>query len=413
LINEAAKMSESIRITFSATDQTGQAVVNNAQALYQTLDRLQFTTNNLFNTGLQGGFLDELDARCRAIYNQLHFICDETNETGSDLLTVAEWFRQLDAECAAMFSTFSGISGIFPGVLVPLTDQSGSLADRFLVWAGQAYYSRVQGEATDVQKFYDRYGNYNDIIAGLVWLTQNRNIDKFALKDVDELSDWLFNKGAGQLASMTTTDAGFQQVLQLVRSPHFAVTKKFTSGALTGVLDYAFGGEYTTTEFATQTISGGLQGLMDLTPVGRGIKFVDAVAQFGGGILSEQIENNASWFAMGDAAQTAEIKQTADRFQDALEGASLDNRMDGIVRSAITGISEGRLDKALIGVRDELVTGLIGVGGVIVEGTGLAGHVVEGVGSQIAANTQIDETLNAVAQGAGESVNDVLDFFGI
>jgi surface antigen len=94
-------MNDTIRITFSAADQTGQAVINHAQTLYESLDRLQSTTNNLLNTSLQGGFLDELDARCSAIYNQLHFVCDETNETGNDLLTTAEWFRQLDAQIAA------------------------------------------------------------------------------------------------------------------------------------------------------------------------------------------------------------------------------------------------------------------------------------------------------------------------
>jgi hypothetical protein len=98
-------MNDVFRMQFSDAEQTAQGLLQDAQALYDMLGRTQGSMNRLYSSGLQGSFLDEIQARASRIESALRYLGDETNEAGSDLQTVVTLARQLDAESATKFTT--------------------------------------------------------------------------------------------------------------------------------------------------------------------------------------------------------------------------------------------------------------------------------------------------------------------
>jgi hypothetical protein len=131
-------MNDVFRMQFSDAEQTAQGLLQEAQALYDMLGRTQGSMNRLYSSGLQGSFLDEIQARAHNIESMLRHLGDEANEAGTDLQTVVALARQLDGECALGFNLPPGLSlggahnpnnpyimpypiGMSPkGVLVPL-----------------------------------------------------------------------------------------------------------------------------------------------------------------------------------------------------------------------------------------------------------------------------------------------------
>lgn len=388
-------MSEQFYLNFSSGEQTSRLLVQDAQHLYETLQRLQNATNYLLGSGLRGSFLDELDNRWTYIQRTLQTISDETLEAGQDLATVVQKAREIDQQSAMLFRTRGPIE--IHGGLYGSYNQND-----FYNWVNDAYGNRVEGEDGFASSIVSNLGHYNTVVgylsrSGMLTKGMRELFDLAAIPDGGALAEWLGKKGIGQLASMTTTQEGFDRVLDFAGSKAFSGMVNVGGGMLGGLIDYAAGGEYSSSELATQLISGGIQGAIGMTPIGRGLQLGDAVLQLGGGAASQLIEDNAMWLASGDAARAQDIVDTADRFQDALQAVSLDNRIDGIVNSVVTG----QFDQ----IDDEIMTGIVGMGGVVVEGADLAGHAIQGVLD----HTQIDEQ---IGEGISNFANGVSDFFG-
>ena len=219
-----------------------------------------------------------------------------------------------------------------------------------------------------------------------------------------EILDTLIEYGGiklmGQLASMTTTQEGFESVLNFIESGKFATGVTLFKGVGGGLLDFAMGGEYTGDELLVQTTSGVVQAFLLPPQVG----LVNSGVQIIGNLMAEGAITFAPELANGDPILAQQIEGTAGRLQDALDAADVDARIDGVVES----VFEGDLN----GVVNEGATFLWGVGGTIVEGGTLIGEVGTGIANRIADNTQIDETIGDAVDWAGDRANDVANFFG-
>jgi uncharacterized protein YukE len=172
-------------------------------------------------------------------------------------------------------------------------------------------------------------------------------------------------------------------------------------GPFGGVIDFALGGEYTLEEGATQILSGGIQYGIASTGVGAAILVADAGIQILGEGYSYLVKENATWLANGDPTRTSHILETANKFDQGLKAISLDNRIDGLVNSAIT------LDgtKAV----HEVGTLLLGTGQVLVEGTKMTYYTVDGITNKVLDSTTIDETLVEGIENAKRDVGKLLD----
>lgn len=100
-------MTDQIYMQFSATEQTGQAFIQNGEALFEVVQRLQNAMNSLYASGLQGAFLDELQARSEQLLSTLRYFCDESDEAGQELLMAVRLLREVDAACALRFDNYS------------------------------------------------------------------------------------------------------------------------------------------------------------------------------------------------------------------------------------------------------------------------------------------------------------------
>jgi len=94
---------DNVRIIFSQAEQTAQQLTQEAGVLYDGLDYLRRTLNSLLNAGFEAGFRAEIETRAAWIDQQLRTVADEVNESGHDLQTGAEKFREVDRECALIF----------------------------------------------------------------------------------------------------------------------------------------------------------------------------------------------------------------------------------------------------------------------------------------------------------------------
>jgi hypothetical protein len=103
-------MSDEFLIYFSTAEQTAQGLIQDAELLYDTLAQMQRAAGMLLSGGLQGAFLDEIQARCQYIENSLRNLGDETDEAGRDLQTVVQRARDLDSQCAVSFNLPPGFS---------------------------------------------------------------------------------------------------------------------------------------------------------------------------------------------------------------------------------------------------------------------------------------------------------------
>jgi hypothetical protein len=101
-------MSDHFYIQFSDTEQTAQTLLQDGQALYDTLHRVQNVANRLYASGLQGSFLDDVQAHIVRMQDNLRYLASEGEEAGRDLHTVVEQARQLDADCARLFESIDG-----------------------------------------------------------------------------------------------------------------------------------------------------------------------------------------------------------------------------------------------------------------------------------------------------------------
>jgi WXG100 family type VII secretion target len=221
----------------------------------------------------------------------------------------------------------------------------------------------------------------------------------------DELVEYGAVKGAGEWAARQTTQEGFQRVLDTVGGSGFTRGVDIGKGFAGGVLDFAYGGDYSVREFGVQTASGVLQAVA-FPP---GVQIADAGFQIMGNVIAEGVEQNAMWLANGDPARAASIAETANRFQSAVGAVSIDARFDGMVDSAFRG--------DLGGVANELGTFAVGTGGVLVEGTQMIGQVGFGVAEQtfdfVADNApQVMEGIGNTVSDVGDAISDMGDVVG-
>ncbi|MCE7949204.1 MAG: WXG100 family type VII secretion target [Chloroflexi bacterium CFX4] len=158
-------------------------------------------------------------------------------------------------------------------------------------------------------------------------------------------------------------------------------------GFLSGAVDLAFayinGTPINGNAVFDQLTSGGIQGLIGLHPIGRGVLLADAGIQIVGQAAAQGAANNADWLSNNNLARAENIRQTAGRFGTALDNLSIDNRIDGIVGAVRSGVQNGDFLGAVGGVGTELGRFLVGgVGGTVVEGGILAWHTGAGLASR-------------------------------
>lgn len=178
-------------------------------------------------------------------------------------------------------------------------------------------------------------------------------------------------------------------------------------GVLSGVVDLGFaylnGTPINGNAVFDQLVSGGIQGVIGLHPIGRGVLLADAGIQIVGQAAAQGAANNADWLSHGNLARAESIRQTAGRFSTALDNLSIDNRIDGIVGAVRGGFQSGDVLGAAGNVGKELGRFLVGgVGGTIVEGGTLAWHTGAGLASR---------GIDAVGNFASGAANKVGGFF--
>ncbi len=174
-------------------------------------------------------------------------------------------------------------------------------------------------------------------------------------------------------------------------------------GFLSGAVDLAFayinGTPINGNAVFDQLTSGGIQGLIGLHPVGRGILLADAGIQIVGQAAAQGAANNADWLSNNNLARAESIRQTAGRFGTALDNLSIDNRIDGIVGAVRGGFQNGDFLGAVGGVGTELGRFVVGgVGGTLVEGGTLAWHTGAGLASRAG------DAIGGLASGAANAV---------
>jgi hypothetical protein len=154
-----------------------------------------------------------------------------------------------------------------------------------------------------------------------------------------------------------------------------------------------------------QLVSGGIQGLIGLHPVGRAVLLADAGIQIVGQSAAQFAANNADWLAYGDLARAESIRQTAQRFSTALDNLSLDNRIDGIVGAIRSGVQNRDFLGAVGGVAAELSRFVVGgVGGTVAEGATLALQAGSGLVQRAG------DVIGNLASGAGNVVRNLFSF---
>jgi len=180
-------------------------------------------------------------------------------------------------------------------------------------------------------------------------------------------------------------------------------------GVLGGAVDLAFafinGTPIDGNMVFDQLVSGGIQGLIGLHPVGRAVLLADAGIQIVGQSAAQFAANNADWLAYGDLARAESIRQTAQRFSTALDNLSLDNRIDGIVGAIRSGVQNRDFLGAVGGVAAELSRFVVGgVGGTVAEGATLALQAGSGLVQRAG------DVIGNLASGAGNVVRNLFSF---
>ncbi len=174
-------------------------------------------------------------------------------------------------------------------------------------------------------------------------------------------------------------------------------------GFLSGAVDLAFayinGTPINGSAVFDQLTSGGIQGLIGLHPIGRGVLLADAGIQIAGQAIAQGAASGADWLSNNNLARAESIRQTAGRFSTALDNLSLDNRIDGIVGAVRGGFQSGDVLGAAGNVGKELGRFLVGgVGGTLVEGGTLAWHTGAGLVSRAG------DALGGLASSAADKV---------
>lgn len=178
------------------------------------------------------------------------------------------------------------------------------------------------------------------------------------------------------------------------------VLGKIGGAAGGGMIDFALGGKYTGKEFGVQMVSAGLQ-----IPLSK-VKLVEAGIQIAGNASAELVERNARWISNNDQFLEGFIKNRAQGFERALGNLSIDGTVDGVVRSfADDGLSWKAVGNSAGHLGNWLVNG---VGGTVVEGTGMIGGTLYGLGDR--AVDGISEAADTVSEAAGDVV-DALKFW--
>lgn len=180
-------------------------------------------------------------------------------------------------------------------------------------------------------------------------------------------------------------------------------------GVLSGAVDLAFaylnGAPIDGNAVFDQLVSGGIQGLIGLHPVGRAVLLADAGIQIVGQSAAQLAANNADWLAYGDLARAESIRQTAQRFSTALDNLSLDNRIDGIVGAIRSGVQNRDFLGAVGGVASELGRFAVGgVGGTVVEGATLAWQAGAGLAQRAG------DAIGNLASTAGSAIKNFFSF---
>lgn len=112
-------MNDKIHIEFSISEQSAALLQTEAAALYDTLQHLQSVSSYLLDeTNLQAHFRDEVEIRCSGMQDLLKSIASETEESGRDLYTVVQWFRDLEDKSVKDFSAYTSMQSPAPSIPV-------------------------------------------------------------------------------------------------------------------------------------------------------------------------------------------------------------------------------------------------------------------------------------------------------
>ncbi|PJF21671.1 MAG: hypothetical protein CUN56_09895 [Phototrophicales bacterium] len=179
------------------------------------------------------------------------------------------------------------------------------------------------------------------------------------------------------------------------------VLGKVTGGLTDGLVDFALGGNYSGKELGIQTVSGVLQ-----VPLAK-IKLAEAGIQIVGNAGAELIQDNARWIANNDRFLERFIQDRSAGFKQALSNLSIDNTVDGIVRS----FSEDGASWKAVGRSAEHVANLLvnGVGGTVVEGAGMLGGTLYGLGDRAA--EAVGDFISNDLSNAVDEVGDLLNLW--
>lgn len=321
-----------VQVQYDALHRIAQELAQHAQNVKQMASHIETSTDDLCRFGWEGdnaeAFKEDMhNTVIPAVYRLANALYDAENTT----LRIIDVFQEAEEETKSVFG----------GGTSPEISSGTQLPGGIAAWLKN-----------------------NSNIVNLV-----KNFLSLASRDLGDqhqLAEFIAIKGAGQLAAMTTTKKGFENVLKFINSKAFTSSVSIGGGLIGGMIDFATGGEYTGKEFATQTISGVIQGVITLNPKGALVLFGNTVVQFGGGLILQGLKVSADLIAGGDPVRAQRINQAIDRFDRGLNAIDLDQRLDGVVRSVIDGDMRG--------VVREGITFLKGVFDVTVAGSELMSH---------------------------------------
>jgi len=316
-------------------------------------------------------FFDEMEGRVLPRLRRLNQALAESQQTTRQLVRT---FQEAEEQAAQLFSGTGGagaglgkgleglLSAALPGMLLgaamfnPATFSTvGSLIGGSLI--RDAIASAMGGGASGL-----KYGDtYNWGKAALDGFKLYDKLSKFS----DEILDKGAYKLADNLASMGASDLkGFYSTLEKM-SPATKVLKEASKIGLGGLIDWGLGEDHSAKELGVQIVSQGIQAL----PYVRGAALVSDAFQLVGNVGSELIEQNAFLLTGGDPQKAQALIDSSNKFQKDLEKVSVDQRIDGMVRSAFNG--------DLGGIVNEAKTFVSGLGDVATSGYGMISKTAE------------------------------------
>lgn len=188
-------MSERILIHFPETERAAEQLMAHAGAIEQTQHRMNRSAEALFHAGLEGQFVDELDARLALVWNWFSTCAAEVYESGQDLATVSVLARQVDNECALLFQTRGPLEAAAAIALLQQGWDGGytgwppDQADMIFINGIRTPYDGAGGHLSTVEGLQARFGDRH--VMGIYNLSEGSTKDTLqALQDAFQTGDY-------------------------------------------------------------------------------------------------------------------------------------------------------------------------------------------------------------------------------